>query len=448
MFSLKVGVNKLGGYIPVTPEEQGQMLKAVGLNNMEDLYQDVPEAIRLDRIPDMEEGMAEFDVRRTLTSLANRNKSYDLILRGAGSYHHHIPAAVTAISSKEEFVTAYTPYQAEISQGTLQGIFEFQTMIADLTTMDVANASVYDGATAAGEAMAMCRERKAIKILIAQNANPMTKEVMETYAYGADAPIDYIPEKDGRVDLEALKAMMDDDVCGIYLEQPNYYGLIEDVAAIAEIAHAGKAKVILGANPMALALYKSPAECGVDIVVGEGQPLGIPMNYGGPTLGYMACTQKLMRRLPGRIIGQTTDHNGKRAFVLTLQAREQHIRREKASSNICSNQALNALTVGIYLTVMGPEGLKAAASQSMAKAHYLKDALAELGFEGIHQGPFFHEFVTSSPIEPQKVESLLAQEGILAGLPLDDKHILWCATETCTKEALDHTIRVLKEGLA
>lgn len=438
----------MGGYIPVTPDEQKQMLQAVGLSHVDELFADVPEAIRLKEIPDLEKGLPELAVRRQVAGLAAKNKSYDVVLRGAGSYRHHIPAAVGLIAGKEEFVTAYTPYQAEISQGILQGIFEFQTMIAELTTMHASNASVYDGATAAGEAMSMCRERKAIKMLIASNANPMTKEVMATYAYGQDAPIEYIPEKDGLVDLDALKEMMTDEVCGVYVEQPNYYGLLEDVSAIADIVHTGKAKLVLGANPMGLAIYKSPSACGVDIVVGDGQPLGIPMNYGGPSVGFMACTEKLVRRLPGRIVGQTSDVDGKRAFVLTMQAREQHIRREKASSNICSNQALCALTTGIYMSVMGPEGLKQAALQSMAKAHYLADQLDGIGFKRVHNGAFFHEFVTHAPIAPEKVEALLAKENILAGLPLGDDQILWCATETCSKEDLDRTVAILKEGLA
>lgn len=438
----------MGGYIPVTADEQEKMLQVVGLNDVDALFADVPDDIRLKEIPDLDKGLSELEVQRQVTALAEQNKTYDVVLRGAGTYRHHIPAAVGLIAGKEEFVTAYTPYQAEISQGILQGIFEYQTMISDLTTMHASNASVYDGATAAGEAMSMCRERKAIKMLIAENANPMTKEVMATYAYGVDAPIEFIPEKDGRVDLDALKEMVAEDVCGVYIEQPNYYGLLEDVTAIAEIAHAGKAKLVLGANPMALAIYKSPAACGVDIVVGDGQPLGIPMNYGGPSVGFMACTEKWVRRLPGRIVGQTTDLDGKRAFVLTMQAREQHIRREKASSNICSNQALCALTTGIYMTVMGPKGLKKAAMQSMAKAHYLADQLAEIGFKRVHDGEFFHEFVTTAPGGAAKAETILAQENILAGLPLDDDRILWCATELCSKEDLDRAVTLLKEGLA
>lgn len=296
--------------------------------------------------------------------------------------------------------------------------------------------------------MTMARERKATKTLIASNINPMTKEVMETYSFGADTPFEYIPEKEGRVDLDALKEMLKEDVCAIYIESPNYYGLIEDVAALAEIAKAGKAKTILGTNPLALALFKSPAACGVDIVVGDGQPLGIPMNYGGPSLGFMACTQKLMRKLPGRIVGETVDHNGNRAFVLTLQAREQHIRRDKASSNICSNVSLNAFTASIYCTVMGPNGLREVAKQSMAKAHYFADRLAEIGFPSVHEGLKFHEFVSETPVDPKKVEAVLREHNILSGLPLDGNRMLWCVTEKARKEDLDGIIEILREELA
>lgn len=436
----------MGGYIPITPDTQEDMLRAVGVSQIDDLFADVPEAVRLREALDIPNGASEMAVYRRLAALAAKDKTYDVVLRGAGAYRHYIPAAVKQIAGKEEFLTCYTPYQAEISQGVLQGIFEYQTMIAELTTMEAANASVYDGATAAGEAMAMCRERKATKVLLAANANPMVLQTMETYAYGVDAPVERIPEKDGRLDLEALKSLLaDPEVCGVYLESPNYYGLIEDVKAVAELAHAAKAKVILGANPFALAYYESPQAAGVDIVVGEGQPLGLSLAYGGPYLGFMACRSKLMRRLPGRIVGETVDADGERAFVLTLQAREQHIRREKASSNICSNQAHCALTAAIYMSHMGPEGMRSVAMQCRAKAYYLAEELAELGFERVHNGAFFHEFVTTSPVATTKVCEALREAGILAGLPLGDDRLLWCVTEVATKEDLDRALAILKE---
>lgn len=444
----KTGASKMAGYIPVTPDEQKTMLDAVGLASTRDLYKDIPEEIYIDALTGLDQGLAEMDVQREVRALAGQNTIYDLILRGAGSYDHHIPAAVGRIAGKEEFVTSYTPYQAEISQGVLQGIFEYQTMVAEMTTMDVANASVYDGATAAGEAMAMCRDRKATKTLIAANANPMTKEVMATYAEGADAPYAFIPEKDGRLDLDALKDLLTEDVSAVYLESPNFYGLIEDVEAVADLAKTVKAKTILGANPFALALFKSPKACGVDIVVGDGQPFGLPMNYGGPSVGFMACTEKLLRKLPGRIVGQTVDTEGRRAFVLTLQAREQHIRREKASSNICSNQSLNALTTSIYCTVMGPQGVKEVAKQAMAKAHYLAGELEAIGLPSVHEGLKFHEFVTEVPQGAKKLEDLLRGHGILSGLPLGEDRMLWCVTEKARKEDLDRMVAIVKEELA
>ncbi|MFM9414038.1 aminomethyl-transferring glycine dehydrogenase subunit GcvPA [Peptococcus simiae] len=436
----------MGGYIPVNEADRQAMLQAVGLETMADLYADIPEAVRLKEGLNLPDGMAEQTVRQKLADLARQNYSYDVVLRGAGSYHHYIPAAVSQIAAKENFVTCYTPYQAEISQGVLQGIFEFQTMIAELTTMDVSNASVYDGATAAGEAMAMSRERKKTKVLCAATANPMTQEVMNTYASGAEAPFERVAEADGRLDLAALKeALEDPEVCALYIESPNYYGLIENMQEIADLVHQAGAKLIFGANPLALAIYESPVAFGADIVVGDGQPLGLPMNYGGPSVGFMATTKKLMRRLPGRIVGETTDEDGNRAYVLTLQAREQHIRRDKASSNICSNQALCALTSAIYMGMMGPEGLREVAMQSRAKAHYLADGLAKIGYDRVHDGAFFHEFVTTTPVPARQVEAALREKHILSGLPLDDNRMLWCATEQVSKETLDQVLDCLKE---
>lgn len=436
----------MAGYVPVTKAEREEMLAEIGVSSVTDLFNDVPASVRLQEPLAIPNGLSEQAVERQLTKLANRNQAYDLILRGAGAYHHYVPAAVTQIAGKEEFLTCYTPYQAEISQGVLQAIFEYQTMIAELTTMDASNASVYDGATAAGEALSMCRERKATKMLIAESANPMVREVMETYAYGIDAPVGHIPKKGGRVDIDALqKLVADDQVCGVYIESPNYYGLIEDVATIVEVAHAANVKVVLGANPLALAIYQSPAEADVDIVVGDGQPLGLNMAYGGPSLGFMACKNKYMRRLPGRIVGETIDKNEDRAYVLTLQAREQHIRREKAASNICSNQAHCALTAAIYMSMLGPQGLQEQAQQCRAKAHYFADELAKIGFTRVHEGAFFHEFVTKTPVAAEKIVAALGEKNILAGLPIAEYEMLWCVTECADKEDLDTVIQLLGE---
>lgn len=437
----------MGSYIPVNEADRRAMLAAIGVEEPADLYADIPAAVRLRGGLDLPTGLPEQAVRRQMTHLARRNRPYETVLRGAGSYWHYIPAAVSQIAAKENFLTCYTPYQAEISQGVLQGIFEFQTMIADLTTMDAANASVYDGATAAGEAMAMSRDRKKTKVLCAGTVNPMTAQVMATYAGGANAPFDMVPEADGRIDMDALQAALKDpEVCALYVESPNYYGLIENMSAVSEAVHAAGARLIFGANPLALAIYESPATFGADIVVGDGQPLGLPMHYGGPSVGFMATTKKLMRRLPGRIVGETVDAEGNRAYVLTLQAREQHIRREKASSNICSNQALCALTTAIYMSLMGPDGLRDVALQSRAKAHYFADRLAGLGYRRLHDGPFFHEFVTTTPLPCDRVVEILAAEGILSGLPLAEDRMLWCVTEAVRKEELDLAIDRLKEA--
>lgn len=365
--------------------------------------------------------------------------------RGAGAYKHYIPAAVKRITSKEEFVTAYTPYQAEISQGVLQGIFEYQTMICELTTMEAANASVYDGATAAAEAAAMCRDRKRSKVLISAAAHPDVIETVKTYCQAAGAPVELIPAKDGQTDQAALAELLTADTACVYLQQPNYYGLIEDAEAFGQLAHEKGAKFIMGCNPIALAVLKSPAACGADIVVGEGQPLGLPLGFGGPYLGFMASTSAMTRKLPGRIVGETTDVDGKRAFVLTLQAREQHIRREKASSNVCSNEALCALTASVYMTVMGPEGLRQAAVQSMSKAHYLAEQLSVIGYQRVYEGEFFHEFVTTTPVPAESALKALEERGILGGLPLNDHEILWCATEDNTKAEIDELVAILKE---
>ena len=298
--------------------------------------------------------MSELEVRRAVSAMAKENRVFSTVLRGAGAYDHYIPSIVKYIPAKEEFLTAYTPYQAEMSQGILQSIFEYQTMICELTGMDVSNASVYDGATAAAEAAAMCRDRKRTVTLVSAAAHPDTINTIRTYCYGAGCEMRLVPLREGKTDLAALKDMLAADVASFYVQQPNFYGLFEDAQALGQAVHEAGAMYVMGCNPIALAIAKTPAACGADVAVGEGQPLGMPLSYGGPYLGYMATTKKHMRKLPGRIVGETVDNRGERAFVLTLQAREQHIRREKASSNICSNQALCALTAGAYMAAMGP----------------------------------------------------------------------------------------------
>ena len=355
----------MGGFLPAGASERAEMLREIGCGSIDELFSPIPQEVRLKGL-DIPQGMSELQAQRALRAMAKKNKVFDTIFRGAGAYRHYIPAVVGSVTGKEEFLTAYTPYQAEISQGVLQSIFEYQTMICELTGMEVSNASVYDGATAAAEAAAMCRERGRERVLVSSAAHPEVIETMRTYCFGCGMELTLIPERGGRTDLRALGGLLGADVACVYLQQPSFFGSIEDAEEAANLAHAAGAKLILGCNPIALGLLRTPAECGADIAVGEGQPLGIPLSFGGPYLGFMACTGKLMRRLPGRIVGETTDGKGERAFVLTLQAREQHIRREKASSNICSNQALCAMRAAVYLSAMGPGGLRQVAETCLS----------------------------------------------------------------------------------
>lgn len=433
----------MGSWIASSPAEEARMLDACGVSSIQELFSAIPRGVALDRPLDLPSGMSEIEVSRAIRELADSNTVYRTALRGAGSYRRYIPAAVKRIAAKETFVTAYTPYQAEISQGILQSIFEYQTMVCELTGMDASNASVYDGATAAAEAVAMCRDGKRTVAYVSGAAHPHAIETIKTYCFGADAEVRIIPAKDGATDLEAFARMIDSDgeACCAYIAQPNFFGLIEDAAAFAEIAHAAGAKFVMGCDPVSLAVLKTPAECGADIAVGEGQSLGMPMSWGGPSLGFMACRADMIRRLPGRIVGETVDSRGERAFVLTLQAREQHIRRERASSNICSNEALCALTAACYLSVMGDRGLRSVATQSASKAHYAAACFSSIpGFARLHGGEFFCEFATACPDVRLTLERLAAR-GILGGLPIEGG-ILWCVTEVVTKAEIDLAVAV------
>ncbi len=440
----------MGTYVPNTSKEQQEMLAVVGADSIEELFRAIPEGVKLPgglRLPD---GLTEFEVRRKMTGIAGKNQAFQTIFRGCGAYHHYIPSIVKQVTSKEEFVTAYTPYQAEISQGILQSIFEYQTMICELTGMEVSNASVYDGATAAAEAVIMCKERQRRKAVISETVHPHTIETIRTYLSGTDMELVVVPSREGRTDLATLGQLLDKETACVLLQQPNYYGLLEDGDAVGAMLKDSDIKYIMSCNPISLGLLKTPSEYGAEIAVGEGQPLGIPLSFGGPYLGFMATTAKLMRRLPGRIVGETKDSSGNRAFVLTLQAREQHIRREKASSNICSNQALCAMTAAVYLSAMGKEGLRVAAEASMSKAHYLAERLQEIGFRSVYPGEFFHEFVTTVPVDVEEVLTYLQQRGILGGYPIKSEdgredRLLWCATEMNTREEMDELIGLLKE---
>ncbi|MBR0353790.1 MAG: aminomethyl-transferring glycine dehydrogenase subunit GcvPA [Oscillospiraceae bacterium] len=434
-------------YVPSTPEQRREMLRAVGAADWKALYRDVPQEMLLGRPLDLPEGMSELALSRAMEAMAAGNRLFPTVLRGAGAYDHYIPAVVRSIPAKEEFLTAYTPYQAEMSQGVLQSIFEYQTMICELTGMDVSNASVYDGATAAAEAAAMCRDRKRRVTLISAAVHPDTINTVRTYCYGTGDELRIVPMKDGRTDMEALRAMLTPEVASFCVQQPNFYGQFEDAEALGEAVHENGSMFVMSVNPIALGIMKTPRDCGADVAVGEGQPLGLPLGFGGPYLGFMATTAKHMRKLPGRIVGETVDSRGERAYVLSLQAREQHIRREKASSNICSNEALCALTAAVYLSVMGPEGLAEAARQSMAKAHYLCKKLCEIeGVSLVYTGDFFHEFVTALPRRDEVLRAL-EDAGILGGLPIEEG-VLWCATEKADRASLDRAAAIVKEVLA
>ena len=438
----------MASYIPSTKEERLEMLKVVGLNDYNDLYKDVPaEMLLKDGDLNIPEGMSELEVGRAVSAMAAKNHVFPVVLRGAGAYDHYIPSIVKYIPAKEEFLTAYTPYQAEMSQGILQSIFEYQSIICELTGMDVSNASVYDGATAAAEAAAMCRDRKRKVTLVSATTNPEVINTIRTYCYGTGDEMKIVPAKDGKTDMAALKEMLAADTASFYVQQPNFFGQFEEAEELGKLVHEAGAMYVMGCNPIALAIMKTPAECGADVAVGEAQPLGMPLSYGGPYLGFMATTTKHLRKLPGRIVGQTVDTEGRRAFCLALQAREQHIRREKASSNICSNQALCALTAGVYVSAMGPVGMTQAAKQSMAKAHYLAAELCKIpGVTMKFTGEFFHEFVVEMP-KADQVLVALEKADILGGLQIEEG-VLWCATEKVTKADLDRTVAIVKEVCA
>ena len=435
-------------YTPSTAAEREAMLGELGLSSLDDLYSVVPEEARAGDL-DLPEGRSEMEVSEELSDLAAKNTVFSSVFRGAGAYKHYIPSIVKTVTSKEEFLTAYTPYQAEISQGVLQSIFEYQTQVCELFGMDVSNASVYDGATAAAEAVLMCQERKLSGVVVSAAADPQVLTVIRTYCASRGVEVREAPAAGHATDPDALRdELAASPAACVFVQSPNYYGVIEDMDAIVEAAHGAKAKVVMSANPISMGLLKTPGEYGADVAVAEGQPLGMPLSFGGPYLGIMCCKKPLMRKLPGRIVGQTTDAQGRRCFVLTLQAREQHIRREKASSNICSNEALCAMTASVYLAAMGPSGLRRVAQSCASNAHYLAQELGKVdGFALADDKPFFHEFWMSCPIDPEELCSKLAEKGILGGLPVEGG-VLWCATELNRKADCDALVAAVKEVCA
>ncbi|MBO0470711.1 aminomethyl-transferring glycine dehydrogenase subunit GcvPA [Enterococcus sp. DIV0242_7C1] len=435
----------MGNYLGSTEQQQKDMLEKIGLNSMNELYQSIPKEMLVEKL-DIPAGKSEFEVRSIIENMGRKNKVFSKVFRGAGAYNHYIPAIVKQIAAKEEFVTSYTPYQPEISQGLLQSIFEYQTMICEITGMDATNASVYDGATATAEGINMCLEKKRLKVLISETTNLMTVQTAITYFSSRDIEFVMIPEKDGLTDLAALKEALDETTACFIVQQPNYYGGIEAVEEIEGLVHEAKAKFIMSVNPVASTVLKSAGEVNADIAVGDSQPFGLPLAFGGPYIGFIATKEKMIRKLPGRIAGETVDEAGDRAFVLTLQAREQHIRREKAASNICSNQALCALTNAAYMSTMGAKGIQEVATQCYSKAHYLADQLSKIaGVQLANDAPFFHEFVTTLPVSEDLVLAKLEEHDILGGYPTE-KGLLWCVTEMNTKEQMDEVAALVKEA--
>lgn len=443
-------------YIPITQSDEKKMLEDLGLEGIEQLFQDIPTNVRLNRALNLEKSMSEYEVTKHMEDLSKQNADINQLVcfLGAGAYDHYIPSTVKHIISRSEFYTSYTPYQPEISQGTLQSIFEYQTMIANLTGMDVANASMYDGASALAEAAAMAvvsTRRK--EIIVAGAIHPQAKKVVETYTKFKGIKMIEIQAFDGSADIEKLKQAVSKDTAAVLVQSPNFLGIIEEVGEIEKITHAQKALLIMSVDPISLGLLKTPGELGADIVVGEGQALGNSLSFGGPYVGFMATTSKLMRKIPGRVVGQTEDMEGKRGFVLTLQTREQHIRREKATSNICSNQALNALAATVYLSTLGKQGIREVAMLSTQKAHYALKAITKSGkYKAAFSKPFFKEFVISSEIDSARINEILLKNGILGGYDLgrDDpklkNHLLFCVTEKRTREEIDQLVNVL-EGI-
>ncbi len=436
-------------YFPHTEEEIREMLKVAGVKSLDDLYSDVPESIRFKDEYDIPEAKSELEIRELLENYGMLNDQL-ISFAGAGVYDHYIPSVVPNIISRSEYLTSYTPYQAEISQGTLHYIFEFQSMMAELTGMEISNASMYDGTTATAEAamMAMSSVRKSTKVLASRTVDPKILRVVETYARYNGFNVEMIDEKNGITDREDMRRRLaEGGVAGVILQAPNYYGIVEDYTGFADDIHGKKALMIMNSVAADLAVLKTPGEWGADIAVGDGQSLGIPMSFGGAYVGYLCCSEKLIRKMPGRIVGMTKDNRGQRAFVLTLQAREQHIRRQKATSNICSNQSLMTLNVTIYMSLMGKEGLKEAAEMSYAGAHYLCDELVKTGrFTLAYNQPFFNEFCVKYDGDIDALQERCAAAGYLAGIKIDDHTLMLAVTEKRKKHEIDELVELMKEG--
>ena len=435
-------------YFPHTEEDIQAMLARIGMKSLDDLYADIPKDVFFsdDKEYDLPSAYSEEEIRRRFAELESRNRNLT-VFAGAGAYDHYAPSVISYLLQRSEFITAYTPYQAEIAQGTLRYIFEFQSMIASLTGMDCSNASMYDGSTAAAEAvmMALASTRKKTRVLVADTLPVNVRRVIDTYAKYRGINITTLAHVDGVTSLDAVKAeLAAGDVAGLLVPAINKYGIIEDFTGFADAMHEQKALFMVYADPSALAVVKTPGEWGADIACGDGQTLGMPMNYGGPYVGFLACKKEHVRKLPGRVVGATRDIDGKRAFVLTLQAREQHIRREKATSNICSNQSLMALYVTIYLALMGPKGLKEVNEMSYGGAHELYNRLIATGkFTPVFDKPFLKEFVLNTTLPVDKLQEALLREGIFGALQTEEGYVSFCVTERRTPEEIDRLINVI-----
>ena len=431
-------------YFPHTDDDLQAMLAKVGVKGLDELYAQIPDGIRFKGDYELPWSCSEMEVRQIFEKLGSENKQLTCFA-GMGVYDHYTPSVVPCLLQRSEFLTSYTPYQAEISQGTLHYIFEYQSMMAELTGMDISNASMYDGTTACAEAMmmAVAAGKKQRKVLVSGCLNPNTFEVLKTYALHQDIALEVLPVRDGTTSLGDVKARLaEGGVAGVIVQQPNLYGIVEDFTGFAEACHEQKSLFVIDSVAADLAVLKTPGEWGADIAVGDGQSLGIPMQWGGPYVGYMCCTEKLIRKMPGRIVGMTKDNRDQRAFVLTLQAREQHIRRQKATSNICSNQSLMALFVTVYMSLMGRQGLKEAAQLSYAGAHYLCDELLKTGrFSLVYDKPFFNEFYVKYDGDADTLYQRFIEAGILGGVRVDEG-FLFAVTEKRTKEEIDNLVNM------
>lgn len=436
-------------YLPMTEQDEKEMLQTIGIRNIDELFQDIPESVRFKGLYNIKEAKSESALLKELQQLASKNVDTDRYVSflGAGVYNHYKPVIVDHVISRSEFYTAYTPYQPEISQGELQAIFEFQTMIAELTGMDLANSSMYDGGTSLAEAgMLASGHTRRKKLLVSETIHPEYRDVVNTYAYGQSIEVVTIPMNNGVTDIEALQQLIDSDTAAVLVQYPNFFGQIEDIQKIGEIAHNEKALFVVSANPLALGVLTPPGKLGADITVGDVQPFGIPESLGGPHCGYFATTSKLMRKVPGRLVGETVDQDGRRGFVLTLQAREQHIRREKATSNICSNQALLALAASVAMTALGKKGVKEMAIQNITKTRYAKNAFEKAGFTVPFQGPHFNEIVVKTNESVTAINEKLLEKGIIGGYDLSrtypelENHMLIAVTELRTKEEIDQLV--------